>query len=245
MPRLGAGSALKRLRLVTHACFGVKFHLPAKSGHLAQCARERRGRGPRPLRSSVTSVVRLEAPVGGRDVESWCYRPGNTFRDKTPSKRCPRPDPGRRYRGHSHEPFRTPLRFSFRTRTPRSDTKAAPQNKYRENCKATTCITRGFSFSRSGHCWALFERGLSFSRAPKHERMHLNCIYHIRHQSEPCPPIHACSAPSAKRVATKCASTQSELRATVNCRMGSYRSTGNWLRFFIQRSPRCQPCIRL
>ena len=80
--------------------------------------------------------------------------------------------------------------------------------------------------------------GLSFSRAPKHEHMHLSCMYHVRHQSKPCPPIHACSAPSAKRVATKCASTQSELRATVNCRVGSYRSTGNWLRLFIQGSPR-------
>ena len=147
-------------------------------------------------------------------------------RERTVSKRCPRPDPGRRYRGHSLQPFRTPLRISFRTRTPRSDTKAAPQNKYRVKCKATTCI----------------KRGLSFSRAPKHERMHLNCMYHIRHQSEPCPPIHACSAPSAKRVANECASTRSELRATVNCRVGSYRSTGNWLRFFIHGSPR--PAVR-
>ena len=79
--------------------------------------------------------------------------------------------------------------------------------------------------------------GLSFSRAPKHEHMHFSSIYPVRHQSKPCPPIHACSAASAKRVATKCASTQSELRATVNCRMCSYRSTGDWLRFFIQRSP--------
>ena len=85
-------------------------------------------------------------------------------------------------------------------------------------------------------------RGLIFSRAPKHECMHLCCMHRIRRQPIPCPPIHACSAPSAKRVANKCASTQSELRATVNCRVGSYRSTGNWLRFFIHGSPR--PAVR-
>ena len=119
------------------------------------------------------------------------------------------------------------------TRTPRRH----PKTNTEHSARRSHASSEGFLFRSPSP-----PRALSFSRAPKHEHMHLSCMYHVRHQSEPCPPIHACSAPSAKRVATKCASTQSELRATVNCRVGSYRSTGNWLRFFIHGSPR--PAVR-
>ena len=84
-------------------------------------------------------------------------------------------------------------------------------------------------------------RGLIFSRAPKHECMHLCCMHSIRRQSIPCPPIHApLHQLSGSQVHAR--QRKASCGATVNCRMSvscSYRSTGNRLRFFIQ------PCIAL
>ena len=107
-------------------------------------------------------------------------------RERTASKRYPRPVPGRRFLGQSHKPFRTPLRISFRTRTPRSDTQAAPPIKQRKLHEVEECPNLQNSKYTKTHV-----RGLSFSRAPKHECMHLCCMHRIRHQSIPCPPIHA------------------------------------------------------
>ena len=90
-------------------------------------------------------------------------------------------------------------------------------------------------------------RGLIFSRAPKHERMHLCCMHRIRHQSIPCPPIHA---PLRQLSGSQIHAHQRKAScgATVNCRMSivySNRSTGDWPldwpRFFIHRSP--QPAV--
>ena len=93
---------------------------------------------------------------------------------------------------------------------------------------------------------------LRFSRALKHECMHLCCVHCIRHQSIFMPP-NPCSAPSAKRVASTCALTQSELRSVrlYDCKLSRvncvYIATGAQAigRGFSSKGVLSQPCVEL
>ena len=139
------------------------------------------------------------------------YKP-NSQRERTASfQRYRRPVPGRRFRGQSHKPFRTPLRFSFRTRTPRSDTKAAPQNKYRAQCKTITCIKRGLSFPL-----ALPTQGAFFLTCPQ-ARAYASSLYARHPWSIQFMPPNSLSAPSAERGATRMRRCKASRGATVNC----------------------------
>ena len=97
--------------------------------------------------------------------------------------------------------------------------------------------------SKDNKCPKRMYEGFLVSHAPKHECMHLCCMHRIRRQSISCPPIHSpLHQLSGSQIYAR--QHQASCGATVNCRMSivySNRSTGDWPRFFIHRSP--QPAV--